>query len=151
MNSDFRDLLCALAEEKADYLIIGGYAVMRYTEPRYTKDFDILIGTDGKNAERVFRALARFGAPMQGLAVEDFTNPETFFQIGVAPNRIDVITTVPGVSFGDATKRAEQCMIDGVPYRFIDLADLIQSKLAAGRPQDLVDAGALTKAKLAKG
>ena len=95
MNSDFKDLLRLLTEKKAKFLIIGGYAVIHYAEPRYTKDLDVLIGTDPDNAKKVFQAPIEFGAPMDNVTSQDFCTPEVFFQIGSPPNRIDMIVTVP--------------------------------------------------------
>lgn len=82
-SSHFKELLRRLNEYQARYLIVGAYAVMKYTEPRYTKDLDIWIDVTPDNASRVFRALAEVGAPMKSVTVEDFTNPELVFQIGI--------------------------------------------------------------------
>jgi hypothetical protein len=150
MNSDFKDLLRILLENKAQFLVVGGYAVIRYTEPRYTKDLDILIGSQQENASKVYRALQEFGAPLATLLVEDLTVEGNFFQIGLPPSRVDIIVQIPGVNFPQAYARADFCMIGSLSVPFISCEDLIQAKLAAGRPQDLVDAGALTKSKLAR-
>jgi hypothetical protein len=145
MNSDFKDLLRLLSERKAEFLIIGGYAVIHYAEPRYTKDLDVLIGTDPENAKKVFDALSEFGAPMDATTPQDFCTPEVFFQIGVPPNRIDVIVTVPGVNFEAAYVRRGMMNIGELHVPVIGRDDLIRAKLMAGRPQDLVDAGLLAK------
>lgn len=91
MNSDFSDLLQALNDEAVEYLIVGGYAGGKYTEPRYTKDIDVWINTTADNVVRVFRALQKFGAPLSGIDISDFMNPDMFFQIGVEPSRIDIL------------------------------------------------------------
>ena len=145
MNSDFKDLLRLLAEKEAKFLIIGGYAVIHYAEPRYTKDLDILIGTDADNAKKVFEALIEFGAPMDDVTPQDFCTPEVFFQIGLPPNRIDMIVTVPGVDFEAAYARRGAMSIGQMQVPVIGRDDLIKAKLMAGRPQDLVDAGLLAK------
>ena len=129
-------------------MIVGGYAVMRYTEPRYTKDLDILIDPTEENALRVITALKQFGAPLHGLQTVDMTTPGNFFQVGLPPNRVDIIVTIPGVEFKDAYSRREMIQIEDMSIPVLGLGDLIQAKLAAGRPQDLVDAGALAKAQL---
>lgn len=147
MNSDVRDLLCSLQEESAEFLVIGGYAVIHYTEPRYTKDLDVLIGSDLGNGEKVFRALAKFGAPLIGVTAADLCLPGNFFLIGVPPNRIDIIATVPGIDFSSAYARRVEVQSVGLRFPLIGLEDLINCKLAAGRPQDLVDAGLLAKAR----
>ena len=145
MNSDFKDLLRLLSEKKAEFLIIGGYAVIHYAEPRYTQDLDVLIGTDAGNAKRVFDALREFGAPMGGVTPEELCTPEVFFQVGVPPNRIDMIATVPGVDFQSAYGRRGTMSIGQMQVPVISRDDLIKAKLMAGRPQDLVDAGLLAK------
>jgi hypothetical protein len=96
MNSDFSDLLQAFNEESVEYLVVGGYAVIKYTEPRYTKDIDIWVNASLENAERVMRALVKFGAPLSGLTADDFCDPENFYQIGVAPTRVDIIMGIDG-------------------------------------------------------
>ena len=147
MNSDFKDLLRILNEGACRYLVVGGYAVIRYTEPRYTKDIDILIDCTPENAQLVIKALRVFGAPLHDLTVSDLHTPGIFFQIGIAPNRIDIITQIPGVDFAQAFERRAVVDIEGVLIPFISREDLIASKLASGRPQDLVDAGSLAKGK----
>src|SRR5688572_20616801 len=102
MRSDYKELLEVLNACGVRYLIVGGYAVMRYTEPRFTKDLDLWIATDRENAERTFQALSRFGAPIDDCTPEDFTNPELWFQIGVAPVRVDLLLSIPGLAFEDA-------------------------------------------------
>ncbi len=151
MNSDFKDLLRILLEKGARFLIIGGYAVIRYTEPRYTKDLDLLISPTPENAAKVYAALQDFGAPLETLNVGDLTIEGNFFQVGLPPNRIDIIVQVPGINFDEAFNRCEFLRIDELEIPVVSCDDLIQSKLAAGRPQDLVDAGSLTKAKSHRG
>jgi hypothetical protein len=101
MNSDFKELLKIFAEEKVKYLIIGGYAVAKHAEPRYTKDLDIWISNTRENAERVYRALKKFGAPHANIAVEDFTAPSLVFQIGIEPSRIDILMGLKELNFED--------------------------------------------------
>jgi hypothetical protein len=134
-----------LADKEAKFLVIGGYAVIHYAEPRYTKDLDLLIGTDAANAQRVFEALQEFGAPLGGVTPNDLCTPEVFFQIGVPPNRIDMIVTVPGVDFEAAYARRGTMTIGHMQVPVISRDDLIKNKLLSGRPQDLVDAGLLAK------
>jgi len=145
MNSDFKDLLQLLSEKNAEYLIIGGYAVIHYAEPRYTKELDVLTGTDVGNAGKVFEALKEFGAPVGDVTPEELCTPEIFFQVGVPPNRIDMIATVPGVDFESAYARRGAMLIGEMLVPVISRADLIQAKLMAGRPQDLVDAALLAR------
>ena len=94
--------------------MVGGYAVMLYTEPRYTKDLDIWVGASLENALHVFKALAEFGAPLKGIHAEDFAAPDRIYQLGVAPSRIDVLTSISGVSFEDAwTRRTDNRSVGG--------------------------------------
>lgn len=138
-NSDLIDLLRALNEESAKYLIVGGYAFALHGRLRATKDFDLFVGTDRRNAEKIWRALERFGAPLAELKLDDLTVPETFFIMGRAPNQIDIITTIDGVSFDRAWQNRVDSDFGGLQVHFIGRADLIANKEAAGRPQDLLD------------
>ena len=147
MNSDFKDLLKSFLNFQVKFLVVGGVAVIRYTEPRYTKDLDLLIENSLENAQRILKALEEFGAPLASIIADDFTTSDGFYQIGVAPNRIDIINQIPGVVFSDAYAGKELVNIAYMQIPFISRQDLISAKLAAGRPQDLVDAGALAKGK----
>ena len=140
MNSDFSDLLQALNDEQVEYLVVGGYAVGMHTEPRYTKDIDIWISNDLGNAERVFRALSNFGAPLKDVTVGDFTDPELFFQVGIEPARIDILMGIEGLNFQDCWKRKVIDLLENVKTNFISIDDLILNKRNVGRPQDLIDA-----------
>jgi len=139
VNSDFRDLLRALNEAGVRYLIVGGYAVMTHTEPRFTKDLDIWIEPAAANADRLISALAVFGAPLSGVGANDFTEPEVFFQIGIDPVRIDVMTSSPGLSFSDAWSRRVTVDFDGETAFVLGLADLMITKAATGRRRDKAD------------
>jgi predicted nucleotidyltransferase len=138
-SPDFKELLRAFNEEEAEYLIVGGYAVMKYTEPRFTKDLDVWVGNSPENAAKVYRALAEFGAPLEkdGLVPADFASDDITYQIGVEPVRIDILTHVSGIKFADAWPNRVVGMFWGVPVCFISLSDLILNKRAAGRSADL--------------
>jgi hypothetical protein len=88
MNSDFKDLLLALNDAGAEYLVVGGYAVAKHTEPRYTKDLDVWINNTRDNAERVLNAIRAFGAPVSNISLDDLTTEGMFYQIGIEPVRI---------------------------------------------------------------
>jgi len=139
MNSDFKDLFRTLSEEGVDFLLVGAHAVMLYSEPRFTKDLDIWVGTSAKNSRRVYRALARFGAPLDGIAPDTFVETRLIYQIGVPPNRIDVITSTDGVEFVEAWSRRHPLPYMGESVPVISKQDLIVNKRASGRPQDLLD------------
>jgi hypothetical protein len=140
MDKDFKDLLSGFNAHNVRYLIVGGYAYAEYTEPRTTKDLDLFVRPDPENARGTYTALAEFGAYLADVTVEDFANPGTVFQIGVAPFRIDVLCNIDGVSFDQAYETSVQKLVDNeIPVRFISLDNLIANKLAARRPQDLLD------------
>ncbi len=135
----YRDLLRSFNEYKVEYLIVGGYAVMKYSEPRFTKDLDLWVNPSSENSARVCRALAAFGAPLahDGVTPETFTNANTVYQIGVAPVRVDILTGITGVVFSDAWRKRVASSFFGVPVDLISLEDLIANKRAAGRTGDL--------------
>jgi len=126
-------------------MVIGGYAVVQYAEPRFTKDLDVLISTDTKNAEAVYNALKEFGAPLAGLTPKDFSEEGFFFQMGVPPIRVDVLMGIPGIQFEECWNRRVEVDFEGLKVIFVSKQDLIVSKRAAGRPQDLIDADLLSR------
>ncbi len=138
MNRDFRELLKTFNEHAVKYLIVGGYAVMKYSEPRFTKDLDIWIEASSENGKNVFQALKTFGSPLEGLTENDFAQ-DGFYQMGRPPVRVDILMSVSGVEFKDAWNNRVETDFDGVPAYFIGLADLIENKKASGRLQDLAD------------
>jgi hypothetical protein len=139
INSDFKDLLRDLNAAGVRYLIVGGYAVMTYAEPRYTKDLDVWIDPVEPNAERLFVALAQFGAPTQDIRPSDFIEPEVFFQIGVEPVRIDIMTSVPGLDFDAAWECKAIVDFGGESAPVLCREDVVKSKVAAGRTRDWQD------------
>lgn len=145
-SSHFKELLRKFNEHNVRFLIVGAYAVMKYTEPRYTKDLDIWVEPSPANAERVFNALAEFGAPMEGVTRQDFTNQDLIFQIGIEPQRIDVLMAVKGLQFAEAWARRVETEFEDVPMVLVSKEDLLVAKEAMGRPQDLLDAEALKQA-----
>ena len=140
MNQDFRELLQIFGDETVRYLIIGGYAVIKHAEPRYTKDLDLWVSPDAANAEKVYRALTKFGAPISELAAEDFTQKGYFFTMGFAPSRIDVFLDLAELDFEECWKRRVEARIGETEIYFISREDLIINKEAVGRLQDLADA-----------
>ena len=146
-NPHFRELLQLLNDFEVRYLIVGGYAVMKYTEPRYTKDLDVWVENSVDNAVRLFGALKQFGAPLESddITPETFTRNEVTYQIGIAPIRIDVLTQITGVDFSEAWKRRVMGTIFGIPVPFISLDDLIANKRATGRGSDLAQLRHISK------
>ena len=149
MTKDFKDLLRAFNANAVKYLIIGGHALSVYTEPRTTKDLDLFIRSEPENARAAFRALSQFGAPLHGLTEADFADGTTF-QIGLPPNRIDVLQRIDGITFDEAWPNRIDGNIDGeVQAHVISRDDLIRNKLASGREQDLLDVKVLRAAEKA--
>lgn len=146
VNSDFKELLRIFNDHQVKYLVVGGYAVIKYAEPRYTKDIDLWVSADRDNAAAVYKALSAFGAPLVGLTENDFAHEGYFYQLGVAPVRVDVLMSIPGLKFEQAWEKRVMVDFDGITIPFISKQDLITSKLASGRPQDLIDAQLLREA-----
>ena len=144
-SPDFKELLSLLEKHKVRYLVVGGYAVMKYTEPRFTKDLDLWISVDRENSRAVYAALKEFGAPLKDLAADDFAREGYFYQMGNPPLRLDVMMSIPGITFENAWENRVMVNLEGVDIPFISKADLIKSKEAGGRPQDLIDAEELRK------
>ncbi|MBV9761668.1 MAG: nucleotidyltransferase [Acidobacteriaceae bacterium] len=140
-NRHFRDLLRSFEKFGVEYLIVGGYAVMKYTEPRYTKDVDIWIGNSAENSRRVYAALAEFGAPLERdqIGPGTFTEAQLTYQIGVPPVRIDIMTSIDGVQFEQAWPNRATGTFLGASAQFLSLDDLITNKRAVGRASDQED------------
>jgi hypothetical protein len=107
--------------------------------PRATGDLDIWVRPTRENADRVWVAIARYGAPRRYLDANDFCTPDTVFQIGVAPRRIDILTTIAGIEFDEAWPTRQQQVVDSVSFHVIGREELLKNKRAAGRPKDLAD------------
>jgi hypothetical protein len=142
-NQDFKDMLFALSEANAEFLLVGAYALAAHGHPRATGDLDIWVRADSENAPRVFQSLAAFGAPLDDLTIDDLSKPGVVFQIGVEPSRIDILTAISGVDFNRAWDRRVSIEMDGVCINVLGREDLIVNKRASGRPKDLVDADTL--------
>ena len=139
LNPDFRDMLSALCDEDVEFLLVGAYALAAHGLPRATGDMDIWVRCSSENAERIYRALQRFGAPLFDLTIKDLQVAGTVFQIGLAPRRIDILTSIDGVLFADAWSHRKVIELEGLTVPAIGRAHLIQNKKATGRPKDLAD------------
>jgi hypothetical protein len=139
LNPDFRDILSAFSEEKVDYMVVGAYALAFHGLPRATGDIDLWIRCSDENATSVWRALVRFGAPLSDLTIDDLKTPGTVFQIGLAPRRVDILTSISGVEFTEAKPNCKQVEIEGLSVPVISRAHLLRNKQAAARPKDLAD------------
>jgi len=141
LPDDFRDLLVELDEAGAEFIIVGGYAVAYHGHVRATKGIDVLVRSTPENAERVYAALARFGAPLASFAVTagDFATYDGVLQFGIAPLRADILNRIVGVTFDEAIASAESIEVDGRRIPVLGLDALLRAKRAAGRPKDLLD------------
>jgi len=139
LNDDFLDMLSALSEAGARFLIVGAYALAHHGLPRATGDIDIWVGHSSGNADRVWDALRRFGAPLDQVSPDDLRQPDLVFQIGVAPSRIDILTSIDGLDFAEAWKGRVEVALDEIRVPVLSRDHLVINKRAAGRPQDLAD------------
>ena len=139
MNRDFVEMLSALCEAGARFLIVGAHALAAHGAPRATGDLDIWIQNTPDNAARVLTALRAFGAPLSDLSQADLCASDTVFQIGVPPCRIDILTGISGVAFDEAWGRRMEIAIGDLRIDTIGRSDFITNKKASGRPKDLLD------------
>lgn len=149
MFQDYKDLLSAFHAHGVKYLVVGGYAVIFHAQPRFTRDLDLFIAADPANARATYAALTDFGAALEGLRSEDFTDRSSFFRFGRDPYGFDILPDIPGVDFNAAWERRIEATVDpesGLKAFFISRDDLVTTKLAAARPQDLADVDAIRRA-----
>jgi predicted nucleotidyltransferase len=140
-------MLHALTDEKVRFILVGAYVLAAHGYPRTTMDIGIWVMPSSENAVAVLRALSRFGAPLHNLTKEDLLKDGTIFQIGVAPRRIDIITSASGLQFEPAYLHSTSVNIEGIEVRILSIDDLILNKRATGRTKDLADAEALESLK----
>lgn len=147
LPDDFRDLLVELADASADFVVLGGHAVAFHGHPRATKDLDVLVRADPSNADRVYGALAAFGAPLQAFEVSaaDFATYDGVLQIGLPPRRIDILNRAAGITFDEAISEGAGFELEGRRIPVIGRTALLRNKRAAGRTQDLADVEALER------
>lgn len=139
LSRDFKEFIASLNANRVRYLVVGGYAVAFHGRPRYTKDLDVWIENTPENANRLVKALGDFGFASLGLQESDFIEPDMVIQLGYPPNRIDMLTSLKGVTFSESYERKIEIAFDNVMVNFIGLDDLRSNKGAAARPQDLAD------------
>jgi hypothetical protein len=149
MSETFGEFVASLNGRKVRYLVIGGWATGFHGYPRFTKDMDVLIDRTDRNALATRDAIYDFfaGRPPESIDPEaDLLDPDRVLQLGVPPNRIDVLSHVPGIDdFGSAWKRRISGRVGGTMASFVSLRDLLASKRAVGRPQDLADVAVLER------
>jgi hypothetical protein len=145
VNQDYTDILAALVHRKARFLIVGAHALAAHGYPRATVDLDIWIEKSAENARRVWQALADFGAPLDELDITeaDLVRDDIVAQLGLPPNRIDILTDVSGLTFGDAWPNRLERSLEGVIVPVVGRDDLIRNKQATGRERDRIDVNGL--------
>jgi len=150
---DFVDLVQSLNAEQCDFVVVGAHALAAHGAPRATGDLDVLVRPDVANSRRVYRALVNFGAPVlaHGVGQDDFAAPGTVYQMGLPPRRIDVLTSISGVSFDEAVAEPVIGRLGPQTVRCIGFDALLRNKRAAGRTKDLADAEALEELRSRRG
>ncbi len=143
LAKDLREFIQLLNSHGVEFLVVGAYALAFHGHPRYTGDIDLLVRSSAGNAARIEHVLADFGFGSLGLSAADFLVPDRIVQLGLPPNRIDLLTSIGGVGFDEAWNGCIPAELDGLPVRFLGRDALIRSKRAAGRPKDLADLAAL--------
>jgi hypothetical protein len=143
VQKDFKELLELFNAHKVQYLIVGGYALAYHGAPRYTGDIDLFIKPDRENARQILKALDEFGFGSVGLREEDLNNPDKIVQLGYPPVRIDIITSISGLSWDEAFEKHEKGKYGDVPVSYIGRDQYILNKRASGRKKDLADLEAL--------
>jgi predicted nucleotidyltransferase len=147
LNSHYKDILSILSEKKVKFLLVGAYAMAVHGFPRSTMDIDLFVKPDPENALLVLQSLNDFGAALGDLSVDDLQKEDLIFQIGVAPCRIDILTSIDGLKFEDAFARSQMIDIEGISINVLSISDLIINKRATGRTKDLADAEMLENVK----
>jgi hypothetical protein len=138
-SQDFKEFFASLNANHVRYLVVGGYAVAFHGHPRYTKDIDIWVEPSQKNAHALILAIHQFGMGSLGLKDEDFLQNDQVVQLGYPPDRIDLLSSITGVTFADCYPKRMELVLEDVKVNFIDLEHLRQNKKASGRLQDLAD------------
>lgn len=139
LSSDCKEFLALLHSEKVDFLVVGAMALAAHGRPRYSGDVDLWIRCDEETALKMVRVIERFGFASTGLSKDDFATPDLVVQLGIAPNRIDILTGLTGLDFSSTWDARVTLEMDGIPLPFIDKASFIENKRAIGRAKDIAD------------
>jgi len=138
-SQDFKEFIELLIKNRAEYLIVGGYAVGIHGHPRYTGDLDIWLNPTSRNADLILKSVNEFGFSSYGLTQSDFTKEGNVIQLGYPPLRIDLLTEIDGVKFDDCFINRKEVAIEGLLVNFIGYQDLLKNKKESGRPRDIDD------------
>ena len=141
----FDEILSELSDAGAEFLIVGAYALSAHVRARATKDLDLWVRPSKENAARVWRALAKCGAPFHQVTVDDFAVTGTIYQMGYPPNRIDILTSITGLTFDDAWPKRIVAKFGSGEYPVLGRDELIANKEMVARPQDVVDVDLLRR------
>ena len=140
LEKDFEDFVRLLNKHKVDYMVVGGYALALHGRPRHTGDLDIWINISEANAGKVLKVIKEFGMSSLGLKKDDFLKPGYISQIGYPPLRIDILNSIDGVEFSEASKEIQEMDLgEGVVIRYIGLSAFLRNKEASARKQDIAD------------
>ena len=145
LPKDFRELLGLFNSHKVEYIVVGGYALAFHGSPRYTGDIDLFVKPDPHNAKKILDALKDFGFSSSKLAPEDFSEPDKVVQLGAPPLRVDIISSISGVTWPEAEKNKVSADFNGLHINFIGRKDFINNKKATARHKDLADVEAIEK------
>jgi hypothetical protein len=143
LSNDWREFLESLNSRGIDYVVVGAHSLAFHGRPRYTGDLDILVRATRENAAKLVDLLNQFGFADAGFKESDFTEPDQLIQLGRAPNRIDLLTSITGVTTDQALASKVSADLDGIPVFILAKDALIRNKRAVGRPQDIADLKAL--------
>lgn len=139
MTPDFVAMLSALSAERVEFMLVGAHALAAHGFVRATQDIDLLVRPTPENAARVFAALRRFQAPLFDLSERDLVDPDVVYQVGVEPNRIDIMNDISGVSWDEAWRGRAEIVVEGLPVAVLGLEEFVRNKRASGRPKDRAD------------
>jgi len=143
LDKDLREFIELLNSHHVEYVVVGAHALAFHGHPRYTGDLDLLVSPSEENARRVVAALVDFGFASFGLTVADFSTPDHIIQLGHPPNRIDLLTSISGVTFAEVWDSRETSTLDGIPVGYIGRKAFVRNKIASGRVKDAADVEAL--------
>lgn len=139
LSQDFKELLQLLNDNHVEYLVVGGYATILYGYVRATGDIDLWVRAAPENALALLKSLKEFGFGELQLSEADFSREGSIIQLGYPPYRVDILTSIDGVSFSDCFQRKHLVAYENFTIPFIDLEDLKINKRATGRLKDLAD------------
>jgi hypothetical protein len=147
LHQDIREFVELCLLRKVEFLLVGGYALACHGAPRFTEDIDLMVLVSPENADKLHAVLSDFGFGEAGITRDDFLEPGQVIQLGRAPNRIDILTGISGITWQEASASRIQVNLDGLEIQVIGKTELIRNKQATGRPQDFADVARLRQEK----